>query len=430
MKRRKFISTGLGASLATGMAGLYPWESGWAGVRPNPKSETLKAIDEKAYLEEILYTREEVRSWLAGEAFPFSKYHPRFGWLLNNASFQDGIDDSISVYTYAETEGERLMSNHRDKTCRINTYGNSFTQCHQVSDHETWQEVLAAHLQEPVRNYGIGGWSVYQAYLRMLKEEEHNPAPYIIFNIYEDDHRRNLDSWRNIRVRKHPQHIESPLPHVKVDMAGDRIIEFPNPCSTPESLYDLCDIDKSLELFREDFVLQIMLAHRNSGTMDADEQSGKLSKLILTHGIETRTDQGMSLDEQASSIHWEAAWFSSRKIVDKILEYAKQKDKQILWVLSYPGSTVARHLQEKEREDQSFVNFLREKDQPVVDLMDWHRKDFSQHRLSVESYIDKYFIGHYNPLGNFSCAMALKEFLVGMLDPLPAAYLPMGKTSL
>ncbi len=62
------------------------------------------------------------------------------------------------------------MSNYKEKSCRINTYGNSFTQCHEVSDHETWQEILAAHLQEPVRNFGIGGWSVYQAYLRMLKE--------------------------------------------------------------------------------------------------------------------------------------------------------------------------------------------------------------------------------------------------------------------
>jgi len=67
------------------------------------------------------------------------------------------------------------MGNYGDKPCRINTYGDSFTQCHQVSDHETWQKIPAAHLQEPIRNYGIGGWSVYQAYLRMLREESRNP---------------------------------------------------------------------------------------------------------------------------------------------------------------------------------------------------------------------------------------------------------------
>ena len=60
-------------------------------------------------------------------------------------------------------------SNGGDRPCRMNTYGDSFTQCHQVSDGETWQEYLAAHLGEPVRNFGVGGYGVYQAYRRMLR---------------------------------------------------------------------------------------------------------------------------------------------------------------------------------------------------------------------------------------------------------------------
>ena len=36
-------------------------------------------------------------------------------------------------------------------------------QCYQVSDGETWQEYLAAHLDEPIRNFGMGGYGVYQA---------------------------------------------------------------------------------------------------------------------------------------------------------------------------------------------------------------------------------------------------------------------------
>ena len=57
------------------------------------------------------------------------------------------------------------------RPCRINTYGDSFTQCHQVSDGETWQEYLAAHLGEPIRNFGMGGYGAYQAYRRMVREE-------------------------------------------------------------------------------------------------------------------------------------------------------------------------------------------------------------------------------------------------------------------
>ena len=45
--------------------------------------------------------------------------------------------------------------------------GDSFTHCDQVSDGETWQEFLASHIREPVKNFGVGGYSVFQAVKRM-----------------------------------------------------------------------------------------------------------------------------------------------------------------------------------------------------------------------------------------------------------------------
>ena len=63
------------------------------------------------------------------------------------------------------------MINYSDEECRIASYGDSFTQCHQVSDGETWQETLAAHIGEPIRNFGVGGYGVYQAYLRLRRTE-------------------------------------------------------------------------------------------------------------------------------------------------------------------------------------------------------------------------------------------------------------------
>ncbi len=381
-----------------------------------------ETIDVRSYLKEILYTRKEVDDWLAGKAFPFSKYHPEFGWLLNNGHFRDGIDDSRSAYTYSGSDGERMMSNYNDKPCRINTYGDSFTQCHQVSDHETWQEVLAAHIQEPVRNYGIGGWSVYQAYLRMLREEKRHPADYIIFNIYEDDHRRNLDAWRNIRVKKHPQHIEATLPFVKVDMKKDQIIEYKNPCPTPESIYKLCDLDETYKLFRDDFVLQIMLAHRNSEMNNTETGYKELKKLIKTHGIETNLDNSKTLDHHAFEIHQEAAIFSSKKIVEKIEKFAKAQGKKVLYVLSFPGSSVAEFIKEGKRSDHEFVSFMKEQNLLYIDLLEEHARDFRLFNLDMEAYIDRYFIGHYTPLGNFFCAHALKERLIDMLEPKPIPY--------
>lgn len=246
IKRREFLQKTSVVGLGLGTLGISNL-SAQPLITNKIQSKDKEIMNKRTYLSQILYTKKEVDDWFAGKAFPFSKFNSTLGWLLPNARFQDGINDSFSTYTYVDNDGERIMGNYKAEPCRINTYGNSFTQCHQVSDHETWQEVMAAHLQEPIRNYGIGGWSVYQAYLRMLKEEARKPADYIIINIYEDDHKRNLDSWRNIRVNKHPQHIEATLPYLKVNLENQTIQECPNPCLTPESYYHLCDLDKTYE---------------------------------------------------------------------------------------------------------------------------------------------------------------------------------------
>jgi hypothetical protein len=314
------------------------------------------------------------------------------------------------------------MSNYKEKTCRINTYGNSYTQCHQVSDHETWQEVLAAHFQEPVRNFGIGGWSVYQAYLRMLKEEQRTPTEYIILNIYEDDHKRNLDSWRNIRIRKHPQHIEATLPYVKVDLKNEKITEYKNPCLTKESVYDLCDLVKTYQIFKDDFVLKIMLAHRNSKMKNPFKSYSKLMDLIKTHGIKTNIDSSATLAQEAEEFHQRTAIFSTKNIINKFEKYAKENSKRILYVLSYSGRTVAKFIEEGSRFDQDFIRFLNKKGVTYIDLLIEHKKDYEKYKISLEDYINSYFIGHYNPRGNFFCANTLRETLIQFLDPKPLPY--------
>jgi len=412
MKRRKFISSSLSlAATGTLLKGFQP-------SRDYDSSEE----EIREFLGHILYAREEVDGWFAGKMFPFSKYQSEFGWLLQDAKFRDGINNSWSVYTYRQPEGERAMSNYSSKPCRINCYGDSFTQCHQVSDHETWEEILAAHIQEPVRNFGIGGWSSYQAYLRMLKEEQLTPAELIIFNIYDDDHLRNLDSWRNIRVRKHPQHIEATLPYLKVDMKNSRIIPCQNPCPRPQDYYKLCDPEQAFRLFREDFVLRIMIAHEKSSDPNPSGQYQQLRNLSLTHGIDTGIDESATLSSNADRMHREAAIFSGCRLVSLIMDHARINNKKVLFVLSYPAPYIANHFATGKRWDQKFIDFLKAAGIDFVDLSQEHLDDFKSCKTDIDTYLARLFIGHYNPAGNFFCAHALRDKVVERLDPKPLPY--------
>lgn len=418
MNRRTFTQKSAMAGIGIG---LFPKNS----LIDNKDENILGSITEtevREFLGELLYTRKEVDEYFEDKAFPFSKHSEEFGWLLRDAHFKDGVNNSISVYNYAKPDGERLMSNHADKPCRVNTYGDSFTQCHQVSDHESWQEVLAANLQEPVRNFGIGGWSVYQAYLRMLKEEKRTPSEYIIFNIYSDDHYRNLDSWRNIRRNKHPQFIEPPLPYLKVDLKNKLITEHQNPTPTRKDFYKLCDLDETFKLFKDDFVSKILISHKKSEESNENLNYKEIQDLTQTHGIETALDSSTTMSRVVSTYHRECALFSTQKIIEKIEEFANENRKKVMYVLSYPAGYLAKAHEENQRWDQSIIDFINSKKLPLVDLGRAHFDEYKQFNISFKSYMEKYFIGHYNPLGNMFCSEAINPKLVEMMTPKPIPY--------
>jgi hypothetical protein len=411
---KKSMMTGLGLSMLQS-ADLYPQD----------EPTILDSITEdemRAFLGKILYDQKEVDDYFADQAFPFSKHSPEFGWLLRDAYFKDGVNDSISVYHYEKPDGERIMSNYAHQKCRINTYGNSFTQCHQVSDHETWQEVLAGNLQEPVKNFGIGGWSVYQAYLRMLKEEKRTPAEYIIFNIYSDDHYRNLDAWRNIRVRKHVRFIEPPLPHLKVNLKNRTVTDHPNPTPFKEDFSKLCDIDKTHELFKDDFVAKILIAHDKSKAQNKNLDHEEIYSLSRTHGIETVLDSNTTMSNIVNTYHLECALFSTERIIERIEQFAADNNKKVLYVLSYPAGYIAKAHEQDVRWDQSIIDFIKTKKLPLVDLGQNHLQEFKQFNIPLRKYLEKYFIGHYNPLGNMFCAQSIIDKLVEMLEPKPTPY--------
>lgn len=57
-------------------------------------------------------------------------------------------------------------------------------------------------------------------------------------------------------------------------------------------------------------------------------------------------------------------------------------------------------------------------------------EDYKVFNLSIEKYLDRYYIerlgaqvfGHYNPAGNFWLAYAIRKELINRLNPKPPAY--------
>ena len=355
-------------------------------------------MDKLEYLTSLTYSRQELDDWFAGRAYPFSKYNSEFGYLHRSGSRSDGANGSTCTYSYDENDSRRMIA-FADQECRINTYGNSFTNCDQVNDDQTWQEVVAAQIGEPVRNYGVSSFSVYQAYLRMKREEMSTPADYIVFNIFDDDHQRNLSGWQRINFLRNSFLAQPTVPSVEVNPGSGTLVERANPCPTPESVYNLCDPDWVCSEFGDEFMLDMRMAYIEQGGGLGDS----LARFAIAHPP-LRT----------------AGLWASMRIVEKAEEFAASNRKRILWLLSYNVTTVVETLTHGTRFDLDFIAFLERNRLSYIDLLKAHQADFAGFNGDVDEYLKKYYIGHYNTAGNVFTASAIVDELAEMLDPGPA----------
>ncbi|KPL26247.1 MAG: hypothetical protein AMS23_02470, partial [Bacteroides sp. SM1_62] len=99
-----------------------------------------RAMTYEEYIREAAALKEEIDVFLNESSW--AQFDPDVGYILGNYSPNDGVDGSKTISTVRQ-DGARTSFVYTYRPCRINTYGNSFTQCHQVSDAETWQEYLA-----------------------------------------------------------------------------------------------------------------------------------------------------------------------------------------------------------------------------------------------------------------------------------------------
>jgi hypothetical protein len=211
-------------------------------------------------------------------------------------------------------------------------------------------------------------------------------------------------------------------PYVRVNLSTGECLEFPNPCPARESVYNLCDLDWVYETFKEDFVLRIILAKRNLDHNSPGDSYADIAALAREQGLEMQIDSEESLRHAIDTLYTKAAIFASMCIVEKVEEYAAEHDKKVLYVLSYDPDILRTIVQGTPRFDQEFVDFLRRKNLPYIDLLEIHLKDFSKFNIPYDEYANRYWIGHYNPRGNFFQAFAIKDKLVEMLEPKPIPY--------
>jgi hypothetical protein len=356
----------------------------------------------------------------------WAKFDPVTGYRLGNYLPKDGMDQSSTIAT-SHPEGMRRMSAYADKPCRINTYGNSFTLCHQVSDCETWQEYLAGHLGEPIRNFGMGGFGVYQTYRRMIREEKtERAAEYLIFYIWGDDHVRSLLRCRHAAIYRWWNDDGGRAFHnnfwanIEMNLQSGQLEEHENLLPTPESLYKMTDPEWTVKALKDDLALNLFLYAQGS-VQDLDVESAR--KLARILGVEESGFNESKPSREGVRRLLDAYSFAATKwILGKAKDFAEQNRKKLLVILLDPSRVMRPLIEGKERYDQPIVEFLEGNQFRYFDMNLVHVRDYKSFNIPFNDYSKRYFIGHYNPTGNHFFAYSLKNTVIDWLDPKPVTY--------
>jgi len=375
------------------------------------------------FLRESAVSREVIDRFLRGPSW--ARFDPELGYVLWNYMPSDGVDGSATISTI-QANGARTSFVYAGRKCRINTYGDSFTQCHQVSDGETWQEYLAGHLGEPIRNFGMGGFGVYQAYLRMLREERSDHgAEYVILYIWGDDHIRSLLRCRHAITNRFWNHYGGKMfhgnfwPHMEMDLETERMVEKENLLPTTAALYKMTDPQFMVDHLKDDLALQLF-AFKLGYTQDMDRKLiGKLAA-ILSYPWDWSRES--TLAQQATELLDRYSLGATKLILEKAREFARQNRKKLLICLFDPYRAMSEMQKSGTRYDQEIKDYLIKEKFDHFDMNEVHLQDFKRYNLSFDDYMKVYFIGHYSPRGNHFFAYSIKNTVRHWLNPEPTTY--------
>lgn len=357
----------------------------------------------------------------------WAQFSPEFGYILGNSMPHDGRDSSFTIST-VQANGARTQVNYKDMPCRINVYGDSFAQCHQVSDGETWEEILAANFGEPIRNFGMGGYGTYQSYRRLLKEESTvDRAKNIIFYIWGDDHQRSLLPCRYMAIKAWNDKMAPGYsfhgnfwPYLDFDLETGKFTEHNNKLNTPQLLYRMMDQDWMYENLKDNLGLQALLFIQGYTT---DFDNNKMLQLARWMNIDLNMNDKANLAKNMEILLDKFGYAANIYILERLKEFALKNDKNLLIVIFDPYKTMRALILDQPRVDQEMVDYLKSHGFNYFDMNIVHAADYKKNNLSLKDYYSTYFVGHYDPNGNMFFARSIKTKLVNWLNPKPITHL-------
>ena len=170
--------------------------------------------------------------------------------------------------------------------------------------------------------------------------------------------------------------------------------------------------------FGEDPLVYLALAKEAEG----ERSLAYLEQACERFGLTVPAGAADDIGAAVAAVFTEAALFSTRYVVELVERFCADNGIALLFMLSYGEASIRSVLDGRDRFDQAFVDWLKRRSCPVVDLCESFKNEFEHSTFGLDTLMRRYYTDHHTPLGNVFTAWVVMDELVNWLHPKPVTY--------
>jgi len=207
--------------------------------------------------------------------------------------------------------------------------------------------------------------------------------------------------------------------NIEMNFESGLLEEHDSRIQSRAELSKMTDANWMYKNLKDDIALQLYL-YKQGKISDIDVK--KLKKLAEYLEVEFNSNSD-NMREEAEKLLDSYAYAATRYILQKSKDFAHKKSKKLMVVIFDPYTAMKQLLEGEPRIDQEIVDFLNENEFNYFDMNEVHDEDYKQFKPDIDAYYERYFIGHYSPVGNHFFAYSLAPKIVKWLNPKSVGYL-------
>jgi len=325
----------------------------------------------------------------------YTDYSATLGWTIKK--------NGIAPLYRANSQG--IRGNHKyarqapEDMIRISTYGDSYTHCDDVANHETWQvQLQQLNPDLEVLNFGVGGFGLDQAFLRYQEKIGQFDSQIVLIGYMTENIFRHVNVFRPFYLSA----TGTPLTKPRFALRNEELILIDNPMRQLSQYRELLESPETTlpALGKHDHHFNTIYKSSMFDFLPSYRLLNILSYLYF-NSRDVITDGYYNTKSEAYRV--------TTRLLDKFYQTVQADGSQPVILIFPEPADIIRYRENGTRQYAPLVAYLDEKKYRYIDLL--QALDGIGGQLATNKLFAKPSLNHYSPLANNLAAQIIQQYL-------------------